>query len=65
VGDGEAHADRVLRLARDPALRARMGAAARARAAARVAGGAGAGAPVRIWRELVERHAAGRPGGRG
>jgi glycosyltransferase involved in cell wall biosynthesis len=56
VGDGAAHADRVLRLAGDAALRARMGAASRAAAAARVASAGDPAHQVRIWHELVERH---------
>lgn len=58
VGDVSAHAGAVLRLARDPELRARMGAAARRRAREQLVG-AGPGEQVRIWEALVRRHAAG------
>jgi glycosyltransferase involved in cell wall biosynthesis len=53
VGDGAAHADRVLRLVQGDALRRRMGEAARAAAAARVAGASDPAHQVRIWEEIV------------
>jgi glycosyltransferase involved in cell wall biosynthesis len=53
VGDGAAHADRVLRLVQGDALRRRMGAAARAAAAARVASASDPARQVRIWEEIV------------
>jgi len=57
VGDAGAHADRVLRLVTDAALRARMGMAAREAAGLRVADAADPAHQVRIWEEV----AGGRP----
>lgn len=53
VGDGAAHAERLLRLAADADLRARMGRAARALAEAQAARAADPAHQVRIWEEIV------------
>jgi len=65
IGDGEAHADRVLRLVRNPALRARMGEAVRAAAVARVAGASDPAHQVRIWEELARGSGGNPPAARG
>jgi glycosyltransferase involved in cell wall biosynthesis len=58
AGDAAAHADRLLRLVRDPGLRWRMGLAARDAAAGALAAAADPAHQVRIWEEITGSRAA-------